>query len=94
MRQAARTDTNQSEIVAALRAAGCSIQLLHEVGGGCPDALCGRAGSNYLLEIKAGKGKLSALQLDWHLSWRGQVAVVRTPEEALAACGIRVEEGA
>lgn len=41
MRHAARTDRNQAEIVKALRAAGCSVQCLHAVGGGVPDLLVG-----------------------------------------------------
>lgn len=30
-------------------------------------------------------------QRDWHPAWRGQVAVVRTVEEALAVIGAEVE---
>lgn len=36
-RRKARVDANQSEVVAALRAVGATVQHLHMVGGGCPD---------------------------------------------------------
>ena len=43
-------DANQPEIVAALRAAGATVQHLHEVGQGCPDILAGFRGRNYLID--------------------------------------------
>ena len=52
MRRAAAVDANQSEIVAALRKAGVTVTPLHQVGGGCPDLLCGFRGVNTLLEVK------------------------------------------
>ena len=78
-----RVDANQSEIVTALRQAGCSVQDLHEVGHGCGDILVGRNGINYVLEIKAPGGKLNEREREWHSTWRGQVAVVHSAEEAL-----------
>ena len=81
----AKVDRNHALIVAALRGVGCSVQSLAMVGKGCPDALVGRDGRNYLLEIKADeKSRLRAVQADWCASWRGSVATVRTVEEALA----------
>lgn len=54
--------------------------------------------TNYLLEVKrpwdksrGDQGELSPEQERWHAAWRGQVAVVRTVEEALAAVGITVQ---
>lgn len=100
-------DTNQAEIIAALRAAGCSVSIIAGANGntGVPDLLVGRTfldGSrpqfdpcrNFLLEVKRPKakgqraGELSATQERWQASWRGQVAVVRTVAEALAAVGL------
>ena len=98
MRRAAKVDENQKEIVAALRKAGISVQLLHAVGGGCPDALAGIPdGSNVLLEIKDGKKppsarKLTPAQVDWHAAWRGRVVVVTNVNEALQACGVAFRE--
>lgn len=87
--RAYRVDANQKKIVAALREEGFSVQHLHKVGEGCPDLLVGhRSGTrivNVLLEIKEGDGKLTAQQVIWHHSWRGQVAIVRTSKEAIRA---------
>lgn len=93
MRRAAKVDDNQGEIVAALRAAGCSVTSLASVGRGCPDLVVGRAGVTYLLEVKDGKKPLSKRRLTpdekaWHESWRGQVAVVESVQEALTAVGM------
>ncbi len=87
MRRRARTDNNQTEIVAVLRNAGASVQSLATVGGGCPDLLVGYRGVNYLLEVKRGGGKLTPDQEEWFLAWDGLAEVVRTPEDALAAIG-------
>lgn len=90
MRRAAKVDANQAEIVAALRAIGCTVQPLHAVGQGCPDLLCGFRGINHILEIKDGKKpasrrKLTADQVDWHGGWKGRVVVVSSIDEAIAA---------
>lgn len=86
MRQAARVDQNQADIVEALRTAGALVLPLHTVGHGCPDALCQFRGALYLLEIKATTGSLTGEQEAFQqIGW--SVAVVRTPEEALAAIG-------
>ena len=88
MFRAARVDSNQSEVTKALRKMGASVQLLHSVGKGCPDLLVGYKGGNYLLEIKDGEKKesqrkLTAEQTIWHFDWKGQVAVVTSPQEAI-----------
>ena len=94
MRRAAKVDENQSEIVAALRQLGCSVQLLHSVGAGWPDLMIGWRGEPFLLEIKDGKKPPSArkktdAQVIWHDAWRGKpVAVVCNIREALDAIGI------
>ena len=90
MRRAARVDGNQRQIVAALRAIGCTVQTLHTVGKGCPDILVGCRGTNLLMEIKDGQKPTSARRLTddeakWHEEWLGQVIVVATIEEAIAA---------
>lgn len=82
-----RTDANQSEIVAALRGAGASVQDLHEVGRGCPDLLVGYRGQTYLLEVKGPGGRLNSREALWHLEWRGQARIVRDADDALEAIG-------
>lgn len=89
MRRAAKVDSNQPEIIEALRKAGASVQPLHAVGGGCPDILVGFRGRNFAMEVKDGSlppsaRRLTEMQADWHLLWRGQVAVVKSVPEALA----------
>ena len=93
MRRASKVDANQREVVAALRGAGASVQLLHAVGEGCPDLLVGYKGLNMLLEVKDGAKPPSAQKLTpqqeiWHRDWRGQRVVVNSPEAALAAIGV------
>ena len=87
--RAARTDANHIEIVKALRAIGASVQSLAAVGVGCPDLLVGYRGANYLLEIKDGTKvpsaqKLTPMQIDWHSSWNGRVAIVNSVDGAIA----------
>ncbi len=82
-------DANQAAVVAALRAAGCSVQSLATVGAGCPDLLVGWRGVNHLLEVKDGgkvpsARKLTADQVAWHARWGGRVHVVESGAAALA----------
>lgn len=97
MRTAAKVDANQAEIVADLRAAGASVQPLHAVGKGCPDLLVGHRGRTVLIEVKDGNKppsarKLTPAQVEWHSSWRGQVAIAENSEQALSIIGIEVRE--
>lgn len=87
MRRAAKVDANHSAIVAALRSIGASVQDLASVGQGCPDILVGFRGRNYLMEIKVNKGKPTPMQDVWHMTWQGQVVIVRTVDEALHVIG-------
>lgn len=93
MRRAAKTDANQAEIVAALRAAGASVQSLAAVGKGVPDLLVSIRGVNLLMEVKDGsrppsERQLTKDQIKWHGSWNGPVCVVDGPEAALRALGV------
>jgi hypothetical protein len=86
--RAANCDSNQAAIVDALRTVGASVQHLHTLGQGVPDLLVAWHGRNHLLEVKSPKGGLNEMQRKWHELWRGEVHVVRTPEEALRAIGV------
>ncbi len=93
MRKIASVDANQREIVCALRACGCDVQPLHQLGGGVPDLLVGLRGKNFLLEVKDGnkapsKQRLTPDEYEWHKSWRGHVVVVASVEEARRAVGL------
>lgn len=91
--RSARADSNQPEIVAALRKAGATVQHLHTVGKGCPDILIGINGLNLLAEIKDGTKvksarKLTPLETEWHETWRGQIAIIETVDDALQIIGV------
>lgn len=87
---AAKVDRNQREIVDALKSCGCDVMFI----GKPVDLLIGVRGKNLLLEVKAPKakgepgGKLTPEQEVFFKEWRGQKAIVRTPEEALRAVGL------
>lgn len=88
MRRAARVDTNQSAVVNALRRIGCTVQPIHTLGRGVPDLLVGVRGVNLLLEVKDGdkpqsRQALTPDEREWHEEWRGQVAIVNSPEQAV-----------
>lgn len=98
MRKHGKVDANHTAIVKALRQVGATVQSLASVGGGCPDLLVGRQGMTYLLEVKDGakkpsERKLTADELAWHLKWRGQVHVVESEKDALAAIGLEPSPG-
>jgi hypothetical protein len=94
MRYNKRKDANQSPIVAGLIQAGYSVFDASAVGGGFGDLVVGgvdrRDGlrKNWLMEVKTEKGKLNALQQEWHGAWRGPVVVVRSLDDALAVVGV------
>jgi Holliday junction resolvase len=87
---AKKTDTNQAEIIRALREVGASVEDTHEHGRGFPDIVVGFRGENYLMEIKSGKGKLNQREVEWHENWKGSVWVVHTPEQAIRILGFGV----
>lgn len=84
---AKRVDSNQAEIVAALRAVGAAVQSLASIGHGCPDVLCFFRRQLFLLEVKSPRGRLTAEEAAWHEAWPGAVYVVRSVDEALDAIG-------
>jgi hypothetical protein len=86
MRLAAKRDSNEAEIVAALLDAGATVERLNDPA--LPDLLVGYKGLNWLLEVKTARGRLTkAQQAWWAKPWAGQRAIVRTPDEALETIG-------
>jgi hypothetical protein len=82
-----RTDSNQQEIINTLRALGCSVQDLSQVGRGTPDIICGFRGKNFLLEIKNVADRapqLTPCEQQWIRKWQGQVGVITSIRDALA----------
>jgi hypothetical protein len=93
MRYAAKIDSNQNEVVDALRKAGASVQSLAALGKGVPDLLVSIRGVNLLMEIKDGSKpksaqKLTEDQLKWHGAWQGPVCIVDGPKAALRMIGV------
>ena len=87
-RRIAKVDANQTAITAALRQMGATVLHLHQLGQGAPDLAVGYQGVNLLIEIKDGSKPPSKRQLtpdeqEWHETWRGQVAVVESVEDAV-----------
>jgi len=48
----------------------------------------GRAGINYLLEVKVPGAKLNSREAAWHAKWQGQAEIVHGIAEALQAVGL------
>ena len=92
--RACRTDDNQSDVVKALEAIGCSVRDASRMGDGFPDLIVGYRRRNFLLEVKDGAKaasdrKLTPDQVEFHRLWRGQVAVVTSAAEAIE-CVLRM----
>ena len=78
-----RTDGNQREIMAGLRACGCVVVDTHTVGHGYPDINVLHHGRVYLVEVKARGGKLTPDEI----AFRAQgwpVIVAYSVEDVLA----------
>ena len=76
-------DLNENEIVSALEAIGCTVE---RKGDGVGDLLVGRGGKNICLEVKR-KGRANRkdqqAQRDARAAWKGQIAVVENPMQAI-----------
>jgi hypothetical protein len=87
MRYASRRDMNEPEIVDALEAAGCDVLQATDV-----DLIVGRAGKNYLVEVKrpmrASPSRIRPIQQRLRASWRGQYSIVTSVDQALQAVGL------
>lgn len=86
MRYAARVDSNQAEIVKALRQVGAYVWIV-----GLPvDLLVGYKGHTFLMEIKTNsKKRLTDLQSDFFLNWTGgTVCRIDSVDSALRMIGV------
>lgn len=91
-RRAARTDGNQTEIVADLRKLGVTVFPTHTVGSGFPDLVCGWRGNNFLFEVKdpakpESKRKLTPDEEEFRKNWRGTVFTILSADDALSVMG-------
>jgi len=83
-RHATRRDANEPEIVRELRAIGATV---HQLDEPC-DLVVGYRGLNFLFEVKdpakpPSARALTDTQRRFHNTWRGQVCVVESLEDAL-----------
>ena len=85
VRRRGRIDTVQPEIVKALRQMGASVAVTSSLGKGFPDLVVGWRRRNALLEVKTGDADLTVDEVNFRAKWAGQLAIVRTPEEAVLA---------
>lgn len=84
---AAQRDLSEPDIVDALEAIGCIVRKLDTP----VDLLVGYRGFNFLIECKSDKtirktsneNKRTKAQKEFFKTWKGQVRVVETPEEAI-----------
>jgi Holliday junction resolvase len=84
--RAKRVDSNQKDIVHALKTFGATVVDLSGVGKGCPDLLIGFKNKTYLIEVKKdSKAKFTPQQLQFNELWTGGViARIETIDEAIA----------
>jgi Holliday junction resolvase len=80
VRRAARLDSTHAAIVNTLKACGWSVVSTARMGKGFPDLVIQRRGQTYLVEVKAGKGKLTKDQEQFHEAF--DVVILRTIEDA------------
>ncbi|RKH08717.1 VRR-NUC domain-containing protein [Corallococcus sp. CA047B] len=86
MRWAAQRDDAEPAVAQALQLAGWTVERVSAPG--FPDLLCCRRGQVVLLEVKSKGGRMKPAQVELHARLRAAgviVAIVTTPEEALAA---------
>ena len=88
LRQAARTDANQAEIVEALRQVGAHVEII----GRPVDLLVGFRHQNFLLEVKRSKVRPRRDQHEqqaWMGKWTGQVTQVESVDQAFTVLGVQ-----
>jgi hypothetical protein len=96
MRRAAKVDRNHTEVIRALRAAGCTVFDASRVGGGFPDALVSTpSGSLILMEIKDGslspsRRRLTDAEAAFFRLFAGHCVIAESAEQALYLAGVKV----
>ena len=87
MRKRGKTDTNQIEIVQALRSAGAHVAITSNLGGGFPDLVVMYTDRVLLMEVKSKCGRLTEEEQVFYNEWSAGMVVVYSVEEALDAIG-------
>lgn len=83
-----RVDGNQKQITKELRAAGCTVAILSNLGKGIPDILVGYGKRNYLVELKdpaqpKSKQKLTPDEVAFFETWKGGCLIATTTQQIL-----------
>ena len=83
-RYAMKRDENEGEIIAALESCGCTV---YPMDLPC-DLLVGRGAVNILIEVKnpnkpKGDRKKTPAQVEFFKTWKGQIRICETAEEAI-----------
>lgn len=91
--RAKKIDNNQNLIVKQLRRCGVSVAITSMLGKGFPDLIIGRAGRNYLIELKDGNKSASRKQLtpdekEFFDTWNGQVNKAESFDEIALIIGL------
>lgn len=81
MRNAARTDSNQVDIVDGLRKCGIAVEYIKKP----LDLLVCCRGETSLVEIKSEDGRFTKDQVEFMARWPGKIHVVKSLDEALRA---------
>lgn len=71
-----RKDLTHKEVADALKACGCTVRDLSQIGDNGPDLLVGVIGRDYQVEVKSDGGALSVAQTNYIQDWRGSPIVV------------------
>jgi len=82
IRYDAKRDSNEAEIIKALRAVGATVMMTDQA-----DLIVGFRGVNYIFEAKSDGGYPSKNQVSLLFHWQGQIAIVRSVDEALRRIG-------
>ncbi len=95
MRRASKVDTNQTDVVATLRACGLKVAFTHTLGEGKPDFVVSGYKLDYLggvnrgprllwVELKSPGGKLTPAEEKFHQEWAGMpIMICETAEPIL-----------
>ena len=81
MRQIAKVDRNQAQIVGELRDLDFSVLIMSQLGNGAPDILVGKYGISLPVEIKYPGEKMTPAEEKWFGNWHGSGIIAETTEE-------------
>jgi hypothetical protein len=90
-RYAARIDSNQAEIMDALRSLGVWCVDMHWCGRGVPDILAVDLAGTFWVEAKGAHGLITPSEREWARKYPGDLYVVRCVEDVVELVNKRRE---